>query len=114
MKGKGGDAPPGGLAGDLYLKIQMEPHDAYERDGDDLICTMKIPFSDACLGAKIEVPSLDGKKFKVTVPSGTNGDSRLRIKGQGLPSGPIGDRETFSLRSEWRYLKSHGKNRNPQ
>ena len=36
--------------------------------------------------------SLDGKKFVVNVPSGTNGDSRLRIKGQGLPSGPIGDR----------------------
>ena len=92
LKGKGGDAPPGGVAGDLYLKIQMEPHSIYERDGDDLVCNKKIPFSEACLGAKIEVESLDGKKFKVTVPSGTNGDSRLRIKGQGLPSGPIGDR----------------------
>ena len=90
LKGKGGDAPPGGVAGDLYLKIEMEPHKIYERDGDDLICNKKIPFSDACLGAKIDVESLDGKKFKVTVPSGTNGDSRLRIKGQGLPSGPIG------------------------
>lgn len=92
LKGKGAQAPPGGIAGDLYLKIQVEPHRRYERNGEDLILSKKIPFSEACLGAKIEVESLDGKKFKVNVPSGTNGDSRLRIKGQGLPSGPIGDR----------------------
>ncbi|MBE0586306.1 MAG: J domain-containing protein, partial [Desulfofustis sp.] len=78
--------------GDLYLKIQMEPHAGYERSGDDLICYKKIPFSQACLGASIEVASLDGKTFKIAVPSGTNGDARLRIKGQGLPSGPIGER----------------------
>lgn len=92
LKGKGGAAPPGGVPGDLYLKIQLEPHDCYERNGEDLICHKKIPFSDACLGAKVEVETLDGKKFMVSVPSGTNGDARLRIKGQGLPSGPIGDR----------------------
>jgi len=92
LKGKGGAAPPGGLPGDLFLKIQLDPHRLYERDGDDLILHKKIAFSDACLGAKVEVESLDGKKFVVAVPPGTNGDSRLRIKGQGLPSGPISDR----------------------
>jgi curved DNA-binding protein len=92
LKGKGGEAPMGGIPGDLYLKVQMQPHEFYERSGDDLILKKRIPFSDACLGAKIEVESLDGKKFSINVPSGTNGDSRLRIKGQGLPTGPIGDR----------------------
>ncbi len=92
LKGKGGAAPPGGIPGDLYLKIQLEPHVMYERDGEDLFCHTKVSFSDACLGAKIEVKSLDDKKFMVTLPPGTNGDSRLRIKGQGLPSGPIGKR----------------------
>jgi len=92
LKGKGGDAPMGGIPGDLYLKVQLEPHRHYERNGEDLILSKHIPFSDACLGAKVEVESLDGKKFMVNVPSGTNGDSRLRIKGQGLPSGPIGGR----------------------
>ena len=80
------------MPGDLYLKIQVEPHQFYERSGDDLILNKKITFSEACLGAKVEVETLDGKKFNVTVPSGTNGDARLRIKGQGLPSGPIGER----------------------
>lgn len=92
LKGKGGEAPMGGVPGDLYLKVQLEPHREYERKGDDLILSKRIPYSDACLGAKLEVKSLDGKKFVVNVPSGTNGDSRLRIKGQGLPSGPIGGR----------------------
>lgn len=92
LKGKGGEAPPGGIPGDLYLKVQLEPHECYERDGEDLICHKKIAFSDACLGSQVEVETLDGKTFKITVPSGTNGDSRLRIKGEGLPSGPIGQR----------------------
>jgi curved DNA-binding protein len=92
LKGKGGEAPMGGIPGDLYLKVQLEPHELFERRGEDLILTKQISFSEVCLGAKIEVQSLDGKKFVVNVPSGTNGDSRLRIKGQGLPSGPIGDR----------------------
>ena len=92
LKGKGGEAPMGGIPGDLYLKVQLEPHESYERQGEDLVVTKHIAYSEACLGAKIEVQALDGKKFVVNVPSGTNGDSRLRIKGQGLPSGPIGDR----------------------
>ncbi|MBT8333872.1 MAG: J domain-containing protein, partial [Deltaproteobacteria bacterium] len=92
LKGKGGIPPPGGIPGDLFLKIQLEPHDLYERQDEDLIYHKMIPFTDACLGAKVEVETLDGKKFMVSVPSGTNGDARLRIKGQGLPSGPIGKR----------------------
>jgi len=92
LKGKGGDAPVGGIPGDLYLKVQIEPHRHYERNGEDLLLFKHLPYSDACLGAKVEVEALDGKKFVVNVPSGTNGDSRLRIKGQGLPSGPLGGR----------------------
>lgn len=92
MKGKGGRSPDGGAPGDLYLKIELDPHDSYERDGEDLIHHKKIAYSDACLGAKVEIETLDRKKFMVTVPPGTNGDARLRIKGQGLPSGPIGER----------------------
>lgn len=92
LKGKGGEAPMGGIPGDLYLKVQLEPHRHYERNGEDLLLSRHIPYSDACLGAKVEVEALDGKKFIVNVPSGTNGDSRLRIKGQGLPSGPMGGR----------------------
>ena len=88
LRGKGGDAPPGGIAGDLFLKVDVAKHDQYERDGDDLIFERKIPFSQACLGAKVDVDTLEGKKFKVNVPAGIQGGAKLRLKGYGLPTGP--------------------------
>ncbi len=51
-----------------------------------------ISFSEACLGTKMEIETLEGKKFMVKVAPGTGHDSRLRIKGYGLPAGPMGDR----------------------
>ena len=92
LKGKGGQAPPGGMPGDLFLKVDIAPHKLYERDGDNLIFERKIPFSQACLGAKVDVETLDGKKFKVNVPAGIQGDAKLRLKGYGLPSGPYSGR----------------------
>lgn len=91
LKGKGAASPDGGPAGDLYLKVQLSPHDKYERDGDDLIYEKKIPFSQICLGCKIEVETIEKKKFMVSVPAGTTGESKLRLKQHGLPRGPMGD-----------------------
>jgi len=92
LKGKGGQAPPGGIPGDLFLKVDIKPHKNYERDGNNLIFEQKIPFSKACLGAKVDVETLDGKKFKVKVPPGIQTDAKLRLKGHGLPSGPFNGR----------------------
>ena len=92
LKGKGGVSKNGGPPGDLYLKVDIAPHPDFERDGDDLIVTKLLSFSDACLGAKVEVETLEGKKFAVKVPAGSVQGSRLRIRGYGLPMGPIGER----------------------
>ncbi|MBU0943009.1 MAG: J domain-containing protein [Proteobacteria bacterium] len=92
LKEKGGQAPPGGISGDLYLKVDIAAHDRFVRDGDNLILEQKIPFSQACLGAKVEVETLDGKKFMVNVPAGIQGDAKLRLKGHGLPGGPLSGR----------------------
>lgn len=92
LKGKGGQAPPGGTSGDLYLKVDIISHDRFVRDGDNLILEQKIPFSQACLGARVEVETLDGKKFMVNVPAGIQRDAKLRLKGHGLPSGPLSGR----------------------
>ena len=92
LSGKGAPSPVGGPAGDLYLKITVDSHPQFQRDGDDLIIEKRIPFSMACLGTEIEVTSLEGKRFKVKVPPGVQQEARLRIKGHGLPSGPIGER----------------------
>ncbi len=92
LKGKGDVSSQGGAPGDLYLKVEISKHDRFVRDGDDLICDKWISFSDACLGTKIAVETLEGKRFMVTVPAGIQPDARLRIKGHGLPSGPLGSR----------------------
>lgn len=98
LKGKGGASRNGGPSGDLYLKVEIAPHPDFERDGDDLVVTKLISFSDACLGAKVEVATLEGKKFAVKVPSGSVNGSRLRIRGYGLPVGPIGERGDLFVR----------------
>lgn len=92
LSGKGAPSPAGGQPGDLFLKVTVEPHPQFLRDGDDLIVEKRIPFSMACLGTEVEVTSLEGKRFRVKVPPGVQQDARLRIKGHGLPSGPIGAR----------------------
>lgn len=92
LSGKGAPSPSGGAPGDLFLKINMEPHSVFTRQGDDLIIEKRISFSEVCLGTEVEVTGLEGKRFKVRVPAGIQQDAKLRIKGQGLPVGPIGKR----------------------
>jgi molecular chaperone DnaJ len=75
-----GDKP----AGDLEILIQVEPHPFFERDGDDLLCTVPVTFTVATLGGEIDVPSLAGR-LKVRVPPSTQPGSVLRIKGKGAP-----------------------------
>jgi curved DNA-binding protein len=91
LSGKGAPSATGGQPGDLYLKVTVLPHEQFIRDGDNLLLEKRIPFSEACLGTVVEISSLDGKSFKVKVPAGVQPEAKLRIKGQGLPSGPIGD-----------------------
>jgi len=92
LTGKGAPSNSGGPPGDLYLKVTVQPHPVFTRDGDNLLMEKKIPFSDACLGTTVEITTLEDKTFKVKVPSGVQQEAKLRIKGHGLPAGPIGKR----------------------
>lgn len=92
LGGKGAPSPSGGPAGDLYLKIHVAEHPVFQRAEDDLVVEHRIPFSQACLGTTIAVTTLDNKKFNVKVPAGVQQEAKLRIKGHGLPAGPIGHR----------------------
>lgn len=92
LKEKGGASPAGGPRGDLFLKVDIAPHDRFTREGDDLVIEKLVSFSEACLGTKVEVETIDGKKFVVTIPPGSVNESRLRLKGHGLPAGPLGER----------------------
>lgn len=92
LTGKGNPSVDGGPPGDLYLKINVEPHFGFIREGSNLLMEKKIPFSKACFGTSIEVKTLDGKVFKVKVPAGVQQEARLRISGHGLPVSPRGGR----------------------
>ena len=73
----------GGPAGDLYVFLSVKPHDLFERDGDDLICDMPIPFVTAALGGELEAPTLQGKK-RIVIPEGTQSGTVFRLRGMGV------------------------------
>jgi molecular chaperone DnaJ len=70
--------------GDLEITINVRPHPFFKRAGDDVVCTVPITFTQAALGAEIEVPTLEGKG-KMRVPAGTQPGATLRIKAKGVP-----------------------------
>ncbi|MDA3850646.1 MAG: molecular chaperone DnaJ [Spirochaetaceae bacterium] len=85
LDGQGSAAPQGGVPGDLYVYINVKPHDFFERDSNDLLCAVPISVSQAILGAEIFVRTLDDKKRKLKVASGTPSGKILRIRGEGIP-----------------------------
>jgi molecular chaperone DnaJ len=84
LTGEGEAGERGGAAGDLYVVINILPHDFFTRNEADVICEVPITFIQAALGTEVEVPSLDGK-VKVKIPTGTQSHKVLRLKGKGLP-----------------------------
>ena len=84
LAGKGQPGPRGGKAGDLYIQIHVLDHPVFKREEDNIIVEKEIAFSQAVLGTTIEVQTLEGKRL-VKVPPGTQNQTRLRLKGQGIP-----------------------------
>ena len=84
VSGKGNAARHGGIAGDLLIVIEEEPHPELIRDGSDLIYNLKLSVTEAILGSSVEVPTVDGK-VKIKVEAGTQPGRVLRLKGKGLP-----------------------------
>lgn len=92
VTGKGAPSQMGGQPGDLFLKINIQPHALFAKEGSTLIYEKKLPFSQAALGTKITVPTLDGHELTVKIPAGMQSGGKLRLKGKGLPTGPKGPR----------------------
>lgn len=85
MAGYGDAGDHGGPPGDLYVYINVKPHDIFKREGDDLILELPVTFSEAALGCKKEIPCLLSKKpIRLTIPEGTQTGKALRVKGEGL------------------------------
>ena len=83
VAGEGEAGEKGGPPGDLYVVIHVKPHDVFMREGRDILCEIPITFGQAALGAKIQVPTLNGK-VKMNVPSGTQSGTVFRLKGKGM------------------------------
>jgi molecular chaperone DnaJ len=84
LSGEGERSPGGGPPGDLYVQIYVEPHEFFEREGDDVICRVPVSFVDAALGTNVEVPTLQGTE-KIHIPEGTQPGDVLRLEGKGIP-----------------------------
>ena len=81
--GNGEPGVNGGPSGDLYIEIRIKQHDLFERDGDDLHCTMPVSMVTAALGGNIEVPTLGGKA-EIELPEGTQHGKTFRLRGKGI------------------------------
>jgi len=84
LAGQGEAATHGGLAGDLYVTVRVRPDPRFRREGDNLIYELQISFSQAALGAKIEVPTLSGW-VNLKIPEGIESDTTIRLDGKGMP-----------------------------
>ena len=92
LKGKGSPGRNGGPAGDLLVKTHVAPHPIFKRKGDDLTVKLPVTFTEATLGAQIDVPTLNGP-VKLKVPAGTKSGKTFRVRGRGVvrPRGRKGD-----------------------
>jgi molecular chaperone DnaJ len=85
VPGKGNAGAHGGATGDLYAIIRTEGHPIFRRDGDDIYLTVPVNATEAALGAKIEVPTIDGRAL-LKIPPGTQSGQKLRLREKGVPS----------------------------
>jgi molecular chaperone DnaJ len=85
LAGEGEAGLRGGPAGDLYIFLSIRPHEFFQRDGADLFCRVPISMTSAALGGDIEVPTIDGKKARVSIPDGTQSGKQFRLRGKGMP-----------------------------
>jgi molecular chaperone DnaJ len=85
LPGKGNAGGHGGPPGDLYAIIRTGGHPIFRRDGDDIYLTVPVSAAEAALGAKIEVPTIDGRTL-LKIPPGTQSGQKLRLREKGVPS----------------------------
>ena len=89
VRGKGKPSLAGAAPGDLYLKVSIEPHAHFRRQDRDIYVELPVSFTEAALGTKLDVPTLEGNS-KVTVPAGVSSGQKLRLKGKGIAAGKAG------------------------
>ena len=85
LAGRGNAGTMGAPAGDLYIIVRTGEHPVFKRDGDDIYLTIPVTVSEAALGSKVEVPTIDGRA-QLKIPPGTQSGQKLRLREKGVPS----------------------------
>jgi molecular chaperone DnaJ len=85
LAGEGEAGLRGAPPGDLYIFLSLKPHRLFQRDGADIYCRVPISMATASLGGTLEVPTLEGKMVRVTIPEGTPTGHQFRLKNKGMP-----------------------------
>jgi DnaJ-class molecular chaperone len=91
LKGLGGPGQGGGQPGDLQIEIAVRPHSLFTRKDDNILIEVPVTFGEAALGAKIEVPTIDGVAAMM-LPSGTQSGQKFKLSGKGFPAVKTGRR----------------------
>lgn len=93
INGEGEESIQGGRTGDLIVHVLIKEHECFGRDGVDLLLDVPVTYSMLCLGCSIELPTISGEKVIITVPEGTQSQTKFKLRGKGLalPNGIIGD-----------------------
>ncbi|MEL6723534.1 MAG: molecular chaperone DnaJ [Pseudomonadota bacterium] len=86
LSGEGEPGTQGGPKGDLYIFVNVDEHDIFERDGPNLYCRTPVSMVTASLGGEVEIPTIDGGRARVTIPEGAQTGRKLRLRGKGMPS----------------------------
>jgi molecular chaperone DnaJ len=84
LSGEGESGARGAPTGDLYIFLSIQPHPVFQREDANIYCEVPIPMPTAALGGAIEVPTIDGSRAKVTIPSGTQSGHQFRLRGKGM------------------------------
>jgi molecular chaperone DnaJ len=86
LAGEGEAGLRGGPPGDLYIFVEVAPHELFERDGNNLYCRVPVSMANAALGGAIEVPTIDGGRGRVQIPEGSQSGRQMRLRGKGMPA----------------------------
>lgn len=84
LSGEGEAGLRGGPAGDLYVFLSIKPHPFFQREASNLYCRVPVTMTAAALGGAVEVPTVEGKRIKVSIPAGTQTGTQFRLKGKGM------------------------------
>jgi molecular chaperone DnaJ len=85
LSGRGQEGRLGGPPGDLFVSLRVRPHRVFERRGQDLVCALPVPMTQAALGAEVEIPTIDGEPETVRLEPGVESGTVLRLRGRGVP-----------------------------